>query len=293
MINHKRKESPRSLNPLNISYERILPIIRDLPEFKWPAPIQMDPSQRNKSLRCDYHRDHGHETDRCRSLKFMVEKLIKAGHLRRYVKEPDQEVESGQAANRITIGTSTPTESRPTINYILGGPSDDQYQSKCQQKKLLRPAKGKARVNVIHAEGRHKETKPIDGPIPFPPVNPNRIIMPYHDALVLNLYINGFDVHKVLVDPDSAPDLLQLQTFEQMKFSLGMLNSARWILSSFNDATTTILGDVALLVKGGPMTQRVLFSIVEDLGPYNSIMGRAWLHSMKAILQPTTKRSAI
>ena len=38
-----------------------------------------------------------------------------------------------------------------------------------------------------------------------------------------------------------------------------------------------------LLVKVGPVTQQVLFSIVKDLGPYNVIMGRAWLHSMKAI----------
>ena len=31
------------------------------------------------------------------------------------------------------------------------------------------------------------------------------------------------------------------------------------------------------------MTQWVLFSIVEDLGPYNAIMGWAWLHLMKVI----------
>ena len=50
---------------LKVSYERLLPIIRDLLEFKWPTPIQKDLSQRNKSLWCDYHRDHGHEADRC------------------------------------------------------------------------------------------------------------------------------------------------------------------------------------------------------------------------------------
>ena len=88
----KKKELPQ-FTPLNISYKKLLPIICDLPEFKWPTPIQMDPSQRNRSLRCGYHRDHGHETDKCRSLKFLVEKLIKAGHLRRYVKEVDHREE--------------------------------------------------------------------------------------------------------------------------------------------------------------------------------------------------------
>ena len=90
--------------------------------------------------------------------------------------------------------------------------------------------------------------------------------MPHYDALVLTLCINGFNVHSVLIDPGNAADLLQLPTFEQMKLSLGMLNLARRILFGFNGVTTTTLRDVALLVKAGLVTQRVLFSIIEDLG---------------------------
>ena len=74
----------------------------------------------------------------------------------------------------------------------------------------MRAATVKARVNDIHAEGRHEETKQIDGPIFFPPVNSNKIIVPHYDALVLTLCINGFDVHKVLVYLSSAVDLLKL-----------------------------------------------------------------------------------
>ena len=40
------------------------------------------------------YRDHGYETDRCRSLKFLVEKLIKVGHLKRYIREINNGVES-------------------------------------------------------------------------------------------------------------------------------------------------------------------------------------------------------
>ena len=166
----------------------------------------------------------------------MVEKLIKEGQLWRYVRKPDHELELGQASDRITVSVTTPIESRPAINYILGGPSDDQYQSKHQRKKLLRDATVKARVKAIHMEGGHEETKPIDGPISFPLVNPNRIIVLHYDALVLTLCINGFDVHMVLVDPSSATNLLQLLTFERMKLSLGMLNSARRILFSTANA---------------------------------------------------------
>ena len=124
-------------------------------------------------------------------------------------------------------------------------------------------------------EGNHEETKPIDGPISFHPVNLNRIIVPHYDALVLTLCINGFVVYRVLLDLGSATDLLLLLAFKKMNLSLGMLNSARRILSSFSGATTVsvTLGDVVLPVKARPVTQQVLFSIVEDLGPYNAIMG--------------------
>ena len=115
----------------------------------------------------------------------------------------------------------------------------------------------------------------MDIPISFPPVNLNKIIVPHYDALVLTLCINGFDVHRVLVDPSSAKDFLQLPAFKHMKLSLGMLNTAERILSGFNGATIVALRVFALPVKAGLVTQQVLFSIVEDLGPYNVIMGRA------------------
>ena len=179
----------------------------------------MDPSQGNRSLRCDYHKDHGHEIDKGRSLKFLVENLIKVGHLRRYIREINQGPEPRQDANKIAVGVVAPQEPRLTINYILGGLSDDQYQSKHQQKKLLRSTMIKARVNANHMGSNYAETEPIDGLISFPPVNPNRVIVAHYDMLVLTLYINVFYVHRVLVDPGSAANLLQLPAFKKMKLS--------------------------------------------------------------------------
>ena len=76
-----------------------------------------------------------------------------------------------------------------------------------------------------------------------------------------------------------------------MMLSLDVVNSAGRILSGFNGATTVTLGDVTLLVKVEPVTQQVLFSIIEDLGPYNAIMGRAWLHLMTVI--PSTYHKTV
>ena len=79
-------------------------------------------------------------------------------------------------------------------------------------------------MNAVHTKSG-QEAEPIDGSISFAPINPNRVIVPHYDALVLTLCINGFDVHKVLVDPGSTVDLLQLPIFTHMKLSFGMLNS--------------------------------------------------------------------
>ena len=143
----------------------------------------------------------------------MVERVIRAGHLRRYIREVDREEESGPILGRITTSVTAKSESRLAINYILGGPLDDQYQSKRQQKNLMRVATVKAWINAVHTSGSREETKLIDDPISFPLVNPNRVIVLRYDALVLILCINDFDVHKVLVDPGSMADLLQLPIF--------------------------------------------------------------------------------
>ena len=82
-----------------------------------------------------------------------MERLIKAGHPRRYVREVDHEAQSESIVDGITAGVVAPSESRPAINYILGGPFDDHYKSKRKQKKLLRAAIVNAQVNAIHTRG--------------------------------------------------------------------------------------------------------------------------------------------
>ena len=84
---------------------------------------------------------------------------------------------------------------------------------------------------------------------------------------------------------------MHLLALTQMKVSLSHLSSAGRVLSGFNGSTTLTVCDITLSVKAGPVTQQVLFSVVEDLGPYNAIVGRTRLHAMKAI--PSTYHQTI
>ena len=156
---------------------------------------------------------------------------------------------------------------------------------------MLRTTSVRARVNTISNRGDVPAVLPVDGPISFPPINPTWVITPHYDALVLTVCINIFDVHRVLVDPGSATYFLNLPTFKQMRVPINHLHSAGRVFSGFNGATTLSFGDITFSVKASPVTQQVLFSMVEDLGPSNAILGRAWLHAMKAV--PSTYHQTI
>ena len=76
-----------------------------------------------------------------------------------------------------------------------------------------------------------------------------------------------------------------------MNISWDRLSSASRILFDFNGATTVTMGDITFLTRVRPVVHQVMFSIIEDLGPCNAIVGQAWLHAMKAV--PSTYHQMI
>ncbi|RVW27781.1 hypothetical protein CK203_106858 [Vitis vinifera] len=81
----------------------------------------------------------------------------------------------------------------------------------------------------------------------------------------------------------SSADLVQASVIGHMGHSLAGLENPGRILSGFNGSSTTSLGDIILPVRAGPVTLNVQFSVVQELSPFNVILGRTWLHYMKAI----------
>ena len=135
--------------------------------------MRASPDQRNRSLR------YGHETNHCQSLKFLVEKLIRVGHLRRYLREPTRGTTAAPTVDRVVEDIKLASEPQPTINFILGGPVDSQYQSKKQRRRMLWAASVRARVNTVNDRGDVTAVLPVDNPISFPPINPMRVITPH------------------------------------------------------------------------------------------------------------------
>nr|CAN82731.1 hypothetical protein VITISV_022899 [Vitis vinifera] len=283
---NRRQEGPSRLDrppltPLSISYEKLLPMIQGLSDFKWPRPIGTDPSTRDRSKRCAFHKDHGHTTETCRSLQYLVERLIKAGHLKQYLRSDTGGKDASQHHNSGAL--RAPATPKAVINYINEGSSDEEYDFRRKMQKLLRAASIRERINSIRPGLIGEGPRPIDGTIIFPPVDSTRTLQPHRNAFILSLEIGDFDVRRILIDPGSSADLVQASIVSHMGHSLTDLENPRRILSGFNGSSTTSLGDIVLSVQAGPVTRNVQFSVVQKLSPFNIILGRTWLHYMKAI----------
>ena len=69
--NKKPGSSARSqqYTPLNMPLEQVLMQIKEDPFLKWPEKMKGDLNKRNKNKYCCFHKDHGHDTDKCSDLK--------------------------------------------------------------------------------------------------------------------------------------------------------------------------------------------------------------------------------
>ncbi|RVX09469.1 Transposon Ty3-I Gag-Pol polyprotein [Vitis vinifera] len=255
--------------------------LEGLSDFKWPRPIRTDPSTRDRSRRCVFHKDHGHTTETCQAFQYLVERLIKAGHLKQYLRSDNGGRDASQHHNPGV--PRAPAAPKAVINYINGGPSDEEYDFMRKRQKLLQATSIRERINSIRPGLTGGGPRPIDGTIIFPPVDPNRTLQPHCDALILSLEIGDFDVRRILVDPGSSADLVQASVVGHMGHTLTGLENPGRILSGFNRSSTTSLGDIVLSVQADPVTLNVQFSVVQELSPFNVILGCTWLHYMKAI----------
>ena len=150
-----------------------------------------------------------------------MERLIKAGHLKQYLRSDARVRDTPR--NRDSGTPRTLIAPKAIINYIHGGPLDEEYNSKRKRQKLLRDASVRERINTIRPGVTDGSVQPINGTIVFPPVDPTRILQPHRDALILSLEMGDFDVRRILIDPSSSADLLQASVVNQMALKLSGL----------------------------------------------------------------------
>ncbi|XP_026452113.1 uncharacterized protein LOC113352517 [Papaver somniferum] len=105
----------------------------------------------------------------------------------------------------------------------------------------------------------------------------------HNDPLVFTFPIAGYNVKKILIDGGSSVNVLFYDTFKRMELNDEQLMSSYYTIYGFNGGPTKPLGDIMLEVKAGPMKVRTRFNVVDATSPYNSIIGRRWVHKLKGL----------
>ncbi|RVW56310.1 hypothetical protein CK203_114152 [Vitis vinifera] len=212
------------------------------------------------------------------SFPVLVERLIKAGHLKQYLRSDNGGRDASQHHN--PGAPRAPAAPKAVINYINGGPSDEEYDSRRKRQKLLRAASIRERINSIRPGLTGGGPRPIDGTIIFPPVDPTRTLQPHRDALILSLEIGDFDVRRILVDPGSSADLVQasvVATWDTVSQALKTLDE------SCPDSTDLNYIWETLYCRSKLAQSLSTYSfVVQELSPFNIIWG-AHGYYMKAI----------
>ena len=113
-----------------------------------------------------------------------------------------------------------------------------------------------------------------------------RLHHPHDDALVVNIRVRDYNVHRMLVDNGSSADILYYPAFQQMGINRAQLTPTNAPLVDFGGTRVLPLGAITLSVTVGDYPQQIIedvtFLVVDCSPAYNGIIGRPTLNPWKA-----------
>ena len=148
---------------------------------KWPRKTNNPDPKQDITKYCEFHKDHGHSTPDCISLRFEVADLLKRGHLQDLLLDKGKNTLAQREARR----DEQPVEPTPerVVNVITGGSevSGITYSA----------ARRHARA-AVNPETSLSPTPQIGASnlvLSFIDNEDSTLINPHHDALVISLLI--------------------------------------------------------------------------------------------------------
>ncbi|XP_028126305.1 uncharacterized protein LOC114323045 [Camellia sinensis] len=107
--------------------------------------------------------------------------------------------------------------------------------------------------------------------------------MPHNDVLVVTFHVKDFDVKHILIDQGSSVEIIYYDAFKQLKLKDTDLALETSPLVGFNSQLEWPMEKIILPVKAGSVVQQVEFWVLKVPSTYNLILGREWLHAMRAV----------
>ncbi|GMN47447.1 hypothetical protein TIFTF001_016609 [Ficus carica] len=283
---HKRPFSPPKYT-LSISPSELIAHLKCQDFVTWPEKLPEYPA-RDTTKYCEFHKYHGHHTIDCRVLRAEVAELLKKGHLQEFLTEKGRETYGlgNESKERKIVQpieeTPSPPLVRKTIGVICGGSTysgETVTAIKSHRRKAIQP------IATILPDD------PTEHSIKFHSNEATSLSRPHDDALVLTLNISNCEIGRILIDNGSSTDVLFLSTLREMELSELDIEKSTIVLTGFNGESTTAVGKIKLPVFAVGENKMTCFLVLDCSSAYNIILGRPWIHAMKAV--PSTYHQRI
>ncbi|KAK0591839.1 hypothetical protein LWI29_009079 [Acer saccharum] len=279
-------EAPEYL--LSIEPVDLVAVMREMGKsVKWPRKMNALPEHRDSKIRCEFHGDHGHRTEDCIALKFEVAELLKRGHLREFLTDKGKQTYARRDDQRQTGSVDSPPEpprQDRVINCISGGSEVSGVSYSAAKRKTRQVSNAEIQPNREHPSK-------VDETVTFRSTDKSDLFSPHHDALVISLHIANCLTKRILIDNGSSCNILFNSALREMQVDESKLSRRTTMLTGFSGEQKSTLGEIVLPVYAEGVNLYINFLVLDCQSPYNAILGRPWIHELKAI--PSTYHQLI
>ncbi|XP_074315272.1 uncharacterized protein LOC141651457 [Silene latifolia] len=245
---------------------------------RWPkSPAEGHSSSRKDTgKKCEFHGSNTHDTDECHSLRKEVQFHYNPGNLDHLLPRGTTRVNSADQVLSSPPPPPPPQCTR-TVNVITGGSKLCGLTYSAAKSHTTRTMgdkpKSSCRIN--------RQNLPS---VTFDETGAQSSLEQHHNALIITLPIEKCEVRKILVDTGSSVNLIMLETLKGMGFTEKDLTKKAVPLVGFSGETKHSLGEIVIPTYAGGVNKQVRYLVIGGPSTYNVILGRPWIHEMKAIL---------
>ncbi|GJS29658.1 hypothetical protein Tco_0490278 [Tanacetum coccineum] len=227
-----------------------------------PPPKMFAPaSKRDRTRYCEFHEDHGHDTNDCIDLRKEIEACIRKGHMAHLAR--------GAKIHNNTQGNQS------------AGTKDTRDQQTGWNRKADTDARTKNEIHMIRVVDACAKRSRFSFPnITFSKDDPILEHCTVEDPLIISEDIGTTQVHKIYVDGGSSTKIMYEHCFEQLKSEerkgiepptaplIGFAGEISWPLG-------LITLPITLYDYHGDVSKTVMinFMIIRAPSPYNIILG--------------------
>ena len=279
----KRDPPPPRYEEFNMSIgpAEMVSAFEKMDRVKWPKPMTTPVNERDTTRYCDYHKDVGHRTEDCWRFRKEVAFQLKHGNLQHLLKN---NTTNNAGRDQRQNAPAQPPQAVRTINTIIGGSAISGMSYSAAKRHARSLPKELEWVN-----GNVSNDQVVEGPITFNDADIQNVQM-HDDALVISLLIANCLTKRILVDAGSSVNIIYLQTVKELQLESQIIK-APTVLVFGNGTPDRTIGEISLMTFAAGINALVKFQVMDCPSTYNALLGRPWIHQMKAV--PSTLHQSI